>query len=98
MDAELGTTEEGSAIQTALNVVKGPDGKLWVSHTIQLQAMSFTYGIPIDQATVYGDNFAAHMRSLVKEAKRVDAGIVLPSDGTTVRTKTGIHVPRTRRR
>ena len=84
---------------TQLDIVEDPNtGLALYSHTIVFGITSYTYGLPLAENEPYFENLAAHARSLVKEYRRKKSGIHLPSDGTTTRHHSGLHVPRNGRR
>lgn len=93
------SNEDGVRFGTILNITTDErTGIAWWSHTIQLGPTNYTYGMPLIENEQFWENLAAHARSLLKEHRRKKMGIELPDDGTTVRHKSGIHLPRRRGR
>lgn len=63
-----------SRIGFGINPVKGPDGKWWVSLTINHPPVTLAYALPLDGVPAYLE----HFNKAVDECRRNELGLVLP--------------------
>lgn len=57
-----------------VNPIKGPDGKWWVSFTVNAVPVSLSYAMPY-QTT---EEYINHIQKATEEARRNDLGLVIP--------------------
>lgn len=83
MDASLngsnGKPQTPGAIIGGLGMAaaQAPDGSWWVNITHQTGNCSYTFGIPLDYADQYADDYARNIHELAKEARRARTGLVI---------------------
>lgn len=73
------TDRAGTQLGLGMTYGKAPDGSYFVSVTFQTGMCSFTFGVPIDQADMFIEQFAKNFKEVARVARREERGLIVPT-------------------